>query len=295
MKKYAVKFYSQASENQNPQKMPAYWPWVQNEISEAQVEEFTGHGWTIFTAEEYQNYINSKQSDFDAWYNNRVSETNSSRLKIYDLVDDEFSKFHPAKIDFTIHLKPNIVLNKKTIMLKNGRPSKSEYYHDGQKIAEIKFEFVANAQNFLTKRTELLGYVRGDGEISEFYKIHEKIYDMNNINDKAMVTDERQSARKYIMEEIKSILNDVLGLYYIVLPPAEDKKTITELYQLAGAFWNSYSAQIDSWFNTATGDFKDQILAETNHAFLDLMVPPQISGLESPISVRNYIVDRITY
>jgi len=295
MKKYAVKFYSQATSAQNPQGIPAYWPWVQNEISEAQVEEFTGHGWTLFTDEEYQAYIDSKQSDFDAWYNNRASEAASSRLKIYDLVDSEFSKFHPAKIDFTIHLKPNIVLNKKTSMLKNGRPEKSEYFNGETKICEIKFEFETNAQNFLTKRTELLGYVRGDGEITEYFKIHEKIYSMTNINDRAMVTDERQAARKYIMEEIKSILNDVLGLYYIVLPPAEEKKTIAELYQLAGTFWNSYSAHIDSWFNTATGDFEAQILAETNYPFLDLMVPPQVSGLESPLSVRNYIADRITY
>jgi hypothetical protein len=294
---YAVKFWSEAPENEEwkIEGVPETWPWRSQQIPNEQQQLFEDLGWTIFTEQGFQDYLAANQESFDVWWNNRQSQINETRLKVLDLVQEEFVNYHPSKIDFTIHLKPNIVLNKKVTMLRNGRPEKAEYFLGADKICEIKFEFTVNQFNFITQRTEKLAYVMGNGSLSDYYTIKSKIYDMTNFADKAEVTEERVDARVYIMKEIKSVLNDVLGLYYIVLPPVEQKKTPEELWQLAGTFWSAYSTDIDSWYNTATGDFKAKILADNSFDFLELVVPPQISQEASPKTVRNYIADRITY
>lgn len=294
---YAVKFF-QAAPNDEPFKaggVPLDWPWKQLSITENQKEEYLSHGWTIFTPEEYRQYLDDRQPKFDLWWANREAARYQSRLRVLDLVQDAFSNYHPAKIDFTIHLKPNVVLNKMVKMLKNGRPEKAEYFYGSEKICEIKFEFVVNEQNFVTERKELLGYVQGDGDVPAYYLIRHKIYDMSNFADKAEVVEERSYARQYIMKEIKSVINDVLGLYYIVMAAPEVRKTPQELWTMAGNFWTLYSSAIDSWYNTATWELKHMIETDTSVEFLNLIVPPQISQDAEPKTVRQYIIDRITY
>lgn len=293
---YAVKFWSQApEEGWKLENVPSVWPWKQNQIQESERQVHESLGWSCFTAEEYASYISLHQETFNTWWANREAERNSTRLKVYDLVQDEFQNYHPSKIDFTIHLKPNVVLNKKTTMLKNGRPEKAEYFNGEEKICEIKFDFTVNAQNFMTSRTEKLAYVRGDNTLDIYYTIKTKTFDPTNFHDKAEVVEERSDARQYIMKEIKSVLSDTLGLYYIVLPPVGEKKTPQELWQIAGEFWTAYSSDIDAWYNTATEDFKTKIQNDVTFAFLNLVVPQAISQEATDKTVRQYIIDRITY
>lgn len=294
---YAVKFFSQSPDNE-PFKLegvPLDWPWHQHQIKETQVEQYQQSGWTVFTPDEYRQYLEDRQPKFDLWWSNREAAANETRLRVLSLVEEKFSNYHPSKIDFTIHLKPNVVLNKKVTMLRNGRPEKAEYFYLGEKICEIKFEFEVNAFNFMIRRSEKLAYVQGNGELGPFYLIKDKTFDMANFADKSEVVEERVDGRQYIMKEIKSVLNDVLGLYYIMLPPPEQKKTPEQLWQMAGEFWLNYSSDIDSWFNTATGDFKTKVSEDTQFAFLNLIVPVQISQEAEAKTVRQYIIDRLTY
>lgn len=288
---YAIKFQSENPEK--PQGMPDQWPWQYRMIQPDHVEIERSFGWTIMSANEFTAHLATYQQAFDEYWANRSGQM--TRFKVLDLIDPSFANLPIDKIDFTIHLKRGVVLNKKVTMLKNGRPEKAEYFNGQEKICEIKFTFVANAQNFITERLEELGYVKGDDEIPFYFPIKHKKYDMANFFDKAEVVDERVEARQYIMKEITSVLNDVLGLHYIMLAEPENKKTPQELWALAGAFWVAFSNSIDSWFNTASDDLKNQILADTSFEFLNLTVPPQISQEADSKSVRDYIVGRITY
>lgn len=294
---YAVKFWSQAPVNEpfREEGVPLDWVWRQQSIDQKSVAQFQQMGWTCFTPTEYKAYLDERQSKFNLWFNNRAVMANKTRLKVLDLVDDSFKRFHPSKIDFTIHLRPDVVLNKETKMLKNGRPEKAEYYYQGEKICEIKFEFDVSPLNFVTARRELLGYVQGDGQIAQYFLIRNKTFDMSNFADKSEVVEERVSARQYIMKEIKAVLNDVLGYYYIIAAPPESRKTPQELWKIAGDFWTKYSGDIDAWYNTATEEFKDKILADTEFAFMDLIAPTVITQEAENKSVRQYIIDRITY
>lgn len=295
--KYAIKFWSQAPETEDWVKdgVPGDWPYKSQQISESNAESFKGFGWTVMEESEFQSYLSERQSKFDNWFANRSHLRNTTRLKVLDLVDEKFKNYHPAKIDFTIHLKPNVVLNKKVTMLKNGRPEKAEYSYNGAPICEIRFEFQVNAQNFVTRRTEKLCYIQGNGQKGETYLIKDKIYDMTNFSDRAEIVEERSDARQYIMKEIKAVLNDVLGYYFIVLPPSNEKKTPKELWKIAGDFWSAYSSDIDSWYNTATEEFKNRILADDTFDFLNLIVPPAFSQEADAKTVRQYIINRITY
>ncbi len=288
---YAIKFQSENPEK--PQGMPDQWPWQYRQIAPEQAPIDQQFGWTIMSANEFTAHLAQYQQAFDEYWANRSGQR--SRFKVLDLIDPAFANLPIDKIDFTIHLKRGVVLNKKTTMLMNGRPEKAEYFNGQDKICEIKFTFKVNLQNFMTERIEELGYVKGDDEIPFYFPIKHKIFDMSNFSDKAEVVEERVEARQYIMKEIKSVLNDVLGLYYIMLPPPSERKTPQELWTMAGEFWTVYSNAIDSWFNTASDELKVKISADTEFAFLDLIVPTNISQEADAKSVRQYIIGRITY
>ncbi len=293
MKLYAIKTYSQ---NQNrPQGIPVEWPEKQIQIDESEKQNFEQLGWLCLTSDEYKAYLEKYQEAFNTWFDNQEDARFDSRLKILDLVDDPFRLYHPAKIDFTIHLKPGIVLQKTTKMARNGRPEVCEYYYENQKMAEIKFEFDVDARNFVRRWREHLGYVRGDGTIKDWYPISDKSFSQSDLADRAAVIDERSSARQMIMKEIKAVLSDVLILHYVLLPELPDKKTPEEIWAIAGAFWNQYSSSIDAWYNTATSELKEKIQADTETEFLDLNAPANFTQDESDKTVRQYIIDRITY
>lgn len=293
----AVKFWSQApqTEKDKNQGIPEIWPYQIIEINNDDSSLYQSLGWTIFTQEQYDDYTTENELQFGIWNNNREVYKIEHNLKIYDLIDDQFKNYHESKIDFTKHLKPNIVLNKKVTMLKNGRPQKAEYFYNNEKICQIVFEFITDVYNFISERKEKLSYVKNNEELSAEYIIKHKIYDMNNFFDKSEVVEERAEGREYIMKEIKSVLSDTLALYYYILPAPEFKKTPQQIWSIAGTFWTEYSSDIDSWFNTATDAFKTKVQNETNFEFLNFMVPIEISKEQTIKSIRNYIIDRITY
>lgn len=286
--KYAFKTWAQAASN--PEGQPSAWPSLTQQINDDQQETFEGFGWTVVTLEEYRAYLATHQADFDNWFNNRLSSENGVRLKVLDLVDQRFSDLPPSKVDFRRHLRQDLNLSKTVTMAKNGRPAKAEYFLDGDKIAEIVFEFESDAYNFMTRRRELLGYVSRDGVIREHWPIYDQKFDPRNESHARERIRERKLARQEIMDSMKSKVETFLAMTYMA-----QGKTYAEVLEISGNFWTLYASIISSWENSGTPKFRETIENDTETPFMEFEMPAAYLGTEAPMTIRAYIVDRVTY
>lgn len=284
--KIAVKFQSQ--NNGNKDGVPSYWPWKRLTIEDSQAEDYEANGFTIYTEAEFEKYIEEHQAAYGLWASAKDSDL--LKLKVIGLVEKEFENFHPSKIDFRRHLKPNIYLQKKIFMLKNGRPNYAEYYYEDVKICEIKFEFTTNPLNFMTRRTEKLGWVNQAGDIETYWIIHDQQYSTGIATQFSEMVKERTEARTIIFEEVRAILGGFLASHYMGIG-----WTYQQVLQLGGLFWTAHSALLDAWVKTGTPDLKTAIEDDDFTEFLDLEIPAIVIGAEEPMTVREYIIDRITY
>lgn len=210
-------------------------------------------------------------------------------LRIYDfeLVHPDFRDLHPSKLDFTKHLAEGITLRKDVEMAKNGRPIKATYTYNDILVAEIQFIFVTDAMNFLTRRTEKLGYYDSNNSVPTLYVISDWIRNSSSQYDSTYVMKERKDARISIFDEVRSKLNLWIYMYY-----SPQGKTYAEILNIGGDFWTSFSSEIDSWINTGgKGALQNKLMDSnitTNYPFL-------VSEVSPGVSVRDYIIDRITY
>jgi len=189
-----------------------------------------------------------------------------------------------------MHLKPNICLQKVKVMDKNGRPMRADYFYDGQKICEIKFEFEVDQLNFMTRRTEKLGYVNGAGATPEHYAIYDQTFSVMVPSQFGEMIKERAQARAIIFDEVKAIVSAVITQAYM-----SQGMTYPEVLQIAGAFWERYSAIIDSWVNTGTPELRTQIEADQITPFIDFILPAALTGEPENMTIRAYVIERITY
>lgn len=284
----AVKFWKDSTDR--PEGIPLDWPWKQMQIEPKDAPNYSNFGWRVFNNTEFKKYIAERQEQFDWWFKNHSSLEHPERLKIYDLVKDEFKFYHPSKIDFRRHLKTGVNLQKTVSMLMNGRPEKSEYWLNGSKICEIRFDFVTDPFNFMLKRTEMLGYVTQSNVILEYYPIHDQDYNPMDTHHARERIRERVEARTIILDEIKAKVEQFLFGYLTA-----QGQTYIQILTTAGEFWSAYASIVSSWQNTGTTAFKDQILADTTYGFLDYEIPASLTGAPENYSIRNYIAWRVTY
>lgn len=288
--KYAVLLFQNSPTN--PDNWPGYWPARQAVIKDSEIQMYVQQNWTIFTPEEYEAYLATHQGSFDLWFANYAAGDVSKRIRVLDLVDDKFKGYHPSKIDFRLHLRADITLKKTVTMLKNGRPSKAEYSYEGEKIAEITFEFTADAFNFMTRRREILGYVSKDGNIYTTWAIADQSYVHTDPYQMRERVKERKDARENIFSEIKSKIDVFLAGYYLAQSPPW---TYAQILTLGGEFWMAYSNRIDAWINTGTPALKTSIQNDTEFDFFNLTMPAALIGSETDMTVREYVTDRLTY
>jgi len=131
-------------------------------------------------------------------------------FKIASVVDETYDDLPVNLIDFKRHLKPTETLNKLVTMGANGRPEKADYTYNNEIYARIDFSFVEDANGLINERTETLYYMELDGSDGPAIIIKHKTYDSSNLCDGALVMQERASARKSIVNEIKAFTAGVL-------------------------------------------------------------------------------------
>jgi len=263
--------YAFKTQAQNPKRAdntPLEWPWLTQAIRPAEREQYESDNWLVLTTPNYFDYL--------------ANANLANDLRVLKYVGKEFAFLPPQNIDFRKHL--TVYLQKDVTMLPGGRPDRALYTYEGVNICEIKFTFETNAMNFITRRTETLFYFRDNGEKSEGYILRDDIYDLTSPYDLKESMSERSNARAIIIEEIKATLNVFLAQFY--LPQG---KTYNDVLSIAGAFWNEYSSSIDSWINVGAPQFREKMSSETNFDFLDQNYAPTGS------SVRNYVLDKVTY
>ena len=262
-------FKEQRHNPDRPEHVPEDWAWLRIEIDAAEQETYEADNWIVLDHPNFEEY--------------KVNKNKEKGLLVFGLIHEQFKTLHPSKIDFRRHLRSDIYLQKNVIMMPNGRPQKSLYYHNDKLIAEIEFVFQVNAFNFMVRRTEKLAYYKESGERSEQWVIADDIYDQANPYHLREMMKERSESRAMIIEEVKAFLNGILAQFY--LPQG---KTYAEILQIAGQFWDKYSTPIDSWINVGAPQFQQTLTADTSFAFLDVEVA-------TGVTVRTYVLNKTSY
>lgn len=279
----AFKTYNQAPSNDIPQGIPLDWVWFSLDIPDEQQASFESAGFIVLSNDDFNQYKYDRQETFNTWANAYDVDQQGQELLVMEYVDDKFLSYHPSKIDFRVHLKQNIYLQKDVVLLPNGRPQKSLYTYNGFLIAEIEFTFEVNQFNFMTRRTERLAYYKRNGNKSDQWIIADDIYDINNQYHLREMMKERSESRSLILEGIKAFLNGILANYYI-----PQGKTYPEILSIAGDFWGAYSNDIDSWINVGSPKFTNNLTIDSAFIFLDAEV-------SSGVTVRQYILNKLSY
>ncbi len=192
-----------------------------------------------------------------------------SDYRIDEHVEPTFDT-HPINcIDFTLHLKPDIALNKVVTMLDNGRPGESKYYIGTELMAKICFEFVDYNSLMVDKKLKLY-YVKKDlgesGEdlFSQPVLIKHKIYDLTDAKDGSASVQERVDARGEIVSALKAHLSGVL-MQSLTL-------SMTEVIALITPFWHECELQRTDFIEFGSSSWKDYLdaidLATTTYTFL---------------------------
>lgn len=216
-----------------------------------------------------------------------LNEDDTSVYKIAQYIDVPFSDSKINLVDFTMHLKPNIALNKTTTMLPNGRPGINTYTYDGVVLAKIYFEF-EEFDGLVTRRKEILKYIKNDGTESNPILIKEKSYDMSNLSDAGLVMKERITARTLIVDSLNLFILGVLSNY-------NPTKTQPELIEMVIPYWDATNTIRRKYVDIAGTEWKTSLQAEDINN-----LPADRTWLAYIIDANNttlldYIISRINY
>lgn len=208
----------------------------------------------------------------------------NDRLRILDHVSYEFREWHPSKIDFTKHLKTGTTLEKREVaMTKSGRPIKSVYYFGNDKVAEIQFTFETDALNFMTRRTERLGYYSNDDDLHDMWIICDEHFSASNSYQHKKRMEERTSARQWIIDSLRADIDR-----FLTLAAQQNAALAGPLAVMINAFWVEYTPHFSAFVNSGGIFLRERFSAEAKYPFLD-------SYVAAGVTARMYIVDKLTY
>jgi hypothetical protein len=182
-----------------------------------------------------------------------------------------------------MHLKSGVNLEKKEVLMsKNGRPVKAIYYYEDKKIAEINFYFETDSQNFITKKTEKLGYYSVDGIVHDFYTIYEMNFSSDNSYQRQKRLEERTQARQWIIDTLRADIDRILT----AATSNKDQEALVS--SMINTFWVEYSPHLSAFINAGGTFLRNKFINDTAFVFLNSFVAPGVT-------VRAYIIDKLTY
>jgi len=243
-------------------------------------------------SEEQKQFL---RNDFNGVENTPIETPMPEKeLKIFEHIHENFDHLKASKIDFTIHLKTNVVLIKKTEMNAKGRPVAARYYYPSVSpenlMAQIDFEFTDNAMGFMIDRKEKLKYYKQDGTFEGPFVISHRTYDFANLTEATYSIQERTQARKTIMDEVKVFLNGVIVQYYLAQGLTQSQANVQAM-TIGGHFIMSHADIITAFIDTASTSLRSYVAsaeATGNEAFLAIPIG-------TGVTVRDYWVARLTY
>lgn len=289
-----MNLYAILTQEKNTSKHPAMpleciYSWIL--IDKSDQDSYKKAGYLVLSSDEYKEYIQKTNGLYIDWLDNHSGNFPERRLKVYDLVPTEFQYWPPSKIDFRRHLKEGINFEKKLVMLPNGRPDRAEYFYNGEKYAQIEFIFEVDAFNFMTKRTEVLSYIRKDGSLGHKYEIWSQTYSKDDVTQQGERIAERVEARTHIFTTIKAKVETFLVVHYMY----SLGKTYEEVLEIGGEFSIRYSALINAWKDTGTPALKNAIQADEDTEWMQYNIPAAITGLSEDMPIKDYITLILNY
>ena len=181
--------------------------------------------------------------------------------KIQEIVGDNFDSYPVNDIDYTVHLQPEISLDKTTSRrLSDFRP---EYKHaylevDGVDVvyARQRFAFEIAESGLMTSRTIYQAYYLNDGTLGKEFQIKYKSWNHERPSDLGEVVAEQAKLRVDVANYIKSlVLKAVIGMN----PNFDTEDAITE----ASKFFLAYDSQRVAFIEIGSKAYRDAI-AEIN-------------------------------
>lgn len=276
--------FKQHRQNPNNQTTMANYPWIAEVIEDDREQEFSDQGFIVMYEVDYPAYVALHENEIVAWEREKTAKV----LRIRELVHPDFKNYHPSKIDFTIHLNPNVLLKKKVTMAKNGRPTFAKYYNtDDKLVCEIRCDFIDNGSKFMIDRKEWLGYYQNDDTCPEYYLIHHRTYDFTNINEATESLQERVTARSNIIQEIKIVSQSFMVGMYMAQGQSVTTASLSSIV-LGKTFFNAFRFEISDFIEIASNDFKNNIANTVDFPWLD-------GKINATTTLRQYIVDRLMY
>ena len=223
------------------------------------------------------------QSDLDSLIENHNPDNYSFYL-VTELVDDQYNALPLQKIDFTLHLKPEIILTKSLVKAPNGRPSKAEYFYEGSKICEITWTFYDVPGGLFYKKEVYLSYVDSKGGLMTPFLIKRKEIDFTVANQLAESIQERVDARGAIVDEIKAVCSGSLQVALSL--------NLEQVVNLIQPFWNSYETQRKNFIELASRDWMNLIAGlSTTGEYSWLATPVDANGT----TCQQYMLYRLGY
>lgn len=208
-------------------------------------------------------------------------------LAIAELLEEKYKMVAFNLIDFSRHLKPEIALDKTTIVNNDGRKNNTDYFYSGQLIARIRHVY-RNTPNtpIMCRYAEVLNYVLVDGEsFSPDILIKDKTYQFLLADDLRAVINEREQSRSYLINYISGIC---LGVLLNSIP---DSNT-DSISELVAPFMMNNRAIMDEFILLGTASFKNFLIAidleTTPYQWLNYFAAPSVT-------LRDFIVSSITY
>lgn len=204
--------------------------------------------------------------------------------KVDALIDNNFKHYPIHKIDFTSHLKKNVVLAKSVHKSLNGRPQKSEYLLNGEKIAKIRWEFMDAPGGLYIDKKLYLSYYSENGDDGEEFLIEHEIIDFMIPNQLEKSIKERVIARESIVGEIKAVCSGALQVVF--------QETLENIVIMIKPFWDATKLDRENFIELAITDWRDAIsLIDTTAEYGWLDTPVDANGT----TCKDYMLYRLGY
>lgn len=206
---------------------------------------------------------------------------NIEEHRVIDIVDGQYDDYPVNLLDFKVHLRPDIALDKSLVRRQSDyRPEFAYYSHDGVQYARRRFDFTLAPTGLMVTRDEYLAYYKTDGSLGTEFKIKTTTYDHTNIDDLGLAIEEQTKLRTDIVNHIKSM---ILGVVQTMNPTYN----IHQIIAATLPFFNELTTERLDYVEIGSQDYAQAVaavdLATTPHTYLAAPVAPGVT-------LKDYII-----
>lgn len=215
-----------------------------------------------------------------------MREFDISLYRVSDLVSASFDDYPINSVDFTLHLKPDVVLTKKVVKSASGRPTVAEYRYQDELICKITFIFEVDPSTALvSRRKEVLNYLKKDGGLSPDVLLKDKTFNFSDPSDLEVAMREREDGRHSVLSQLKGMTIGVIQAY-------NPQMSSMDVVNLVRDFWDDTATERDDFIELGDNSFRDFIVAidlsNTPYSWLAYQIQPNVT-------IKDYYVQSLSF